>query len=134
MLKLNKFFIIGMIFLLIFLFCNYFYINYINRLERSYNRFAIEQLLLLHNQDVNASKILLSSYIQNELFSDYDNNNLAIRDDKFSCDEWRNLEPILLQYTNIESEHLSIPEQEIMKKRKEKFNQISQQFNQVCNE
>jgi len=74
-------------------------------MEKNYNKLIIQQLLLIERNDINSSKILLSSYIRNELISMNKNNNLPLKYKSF-CLHWKKLKKIIPKYTIEDKKHL----------------------------
>ena len=112
---------------------SYLYIN-INRLEKSYNIFIIQQLLLLERKNIKGSQSLMSSYIKNALIS-IDRNKELSNYNNF-CSNWDQLKIILPKYTNIdiEKKHLSVSEQKIIKEQVKSFKKISQKISKICSQ
>ena len=112
--------------------CYYLYSNFINKLEKNYNIFIIQQLLLIERGDTLSSQSLMSSYVRNALISINKNNEFSNYDNL--CSNWKQLQDIILKHTklNINNRYLSLMEKELIEKRKYDFNQVSENIEKYC--
>ena len=132
MFKKYRLFIINIIFVFLISACNYFYMYNINKLEKSYNIFIMQQLLLLEKGDINSSQVLMSSYVNNALTSINRNNEFS--NYNHICTDWNQLQIIISKYTklDIENKHLSSNEKKIIKKQKDALKALNINIKNYC--